>query len=77
MTEKKRGVNEIIGEMWALIDLAKRSLSDPKLNENEKIRWARVLANAIKNLHELLRKAGAGGVDEEDLASILSKIPEK
>jgi len=75
--EKKRGIKELIDETWALINRAKGSLSDPKLGEGEKIRWAGALANAIGTLNRLLLKDGAGGVNEEDLASILSKIPKK
>lgn len=74
---KERGINELIVETWALIDQAKKRLSDPELSENDKIRWAGVLASAIGTLNRLLWKAGAGRVDEEDLASILSKVPEK
>lgn len=73
----ERGINELIIETWTLIDQAKKSLSDPELSENDKIRWAGVLASAIGTLNRLLWKAGAGKVDEEDLASILSKVPEK
>ena len=36
-----------------------------------------MLANLIGTLNRLLWKAGMGKVDEEDLASILSKVPEK
>ena len=73
----ERGVHELITETWRLIDQAKERLADPNLSENDKIRWAGVLANLIGTLNRLLWKAGMGKVDEEDLASILSKIPEK
>ena len=75
--KKQRGVDDLIKETWRLIDQAKHSLSDPNLGENDKIRWAGVLANAIGTLNKLLWKAGAGKMDEEDLATMLSKIPEK
>lgn len=74
---KERGINELISETWALIDQAKKRLSDSSLSENDKIRWAGVLASAIGTLNRLLWKVGAGKMDEEDLASILSKVPGK
>lgn len=74
---KERGINELIAETWKLIDQAKKSLSDPELGENDKIRWAGVLASAIGTLNKLLWKTGAGKVEEEDLATLLSKVPEK
>lgn len=73
----ERGVQDLINETWILIDQAKERLKDPELAENDKIRWAGVLANAIGTLNKLLWKAGAGRLEEEDLASILSKVPEK
>jgi len=73
----ERGVQDLINEAWTLIDQAKARLQDSNVSENDKIRWAGVLANAIGSLNKLLWKAGMGKVDEEDLAQILSKIPEK
>lgn len=74
---EERGVKELINETWALIDKTKGRLQDTALGENDKIRWAGVLANAIGTLNKLLWKAGAGRLDEEDLATILSKVPDK
>ena len=74
---EERGVKELIAKTWKQIDQAEERLADPNLSENDKIRWAGVLANLIGTLNRLLWKAGMGKVDKEDLASILSKIPEK
>ena len=74
---EKRGVQELIAKTWKQIDQAEERLADPNLDENDKIRWAGVLANLIGTLNRLLWKAGMGKMDGEDLASLLSKIPEK
>ena len=74
---EERGVKELIAKTWKQIDQAEERLAGPDLSENDKIRWAGVLANLIGTLNRLLWKAGMGKVDEEDLAQILSKIPEK
>jgi len=74
---KERGIEEAISEIWRLIDLAKKRLADPKLREGEKVKWASILSQAIGTLNKLYYKAGMEKVDDEDLAQILSKLPEK
>ena len=49
----------------------------PEPQRKRQDRVGRVLANLMGTLNRLLWKAGMGKVDEEDLAQILSKIPEK
>lgn len=74
---RERGVDAAIRETWALIDKAKARLNAASVSEREKISWAGVLANTIGTLNRLLDKTEKGKIGEEDLASILSKVPEK
>jgi len=73
---EKRGIEDAIAETWRLIDLVKERLS-ADVSESEKVKWASVLSQAIGTLNKLYYKAGVGQVEEDDLAQILSKMPEK
>lgn len=78
MTEEKRNdLADLITRTWRLIDYINERLANPELSENEKIRWAGVLASAIGTLNKLFYKAGVGKLSEDDLAMLLSKIPKK
>jgi len=78
MTEReKRELTELITRTWSLIDYIDERLKSSTLNENDKIRWAGVLANAIGTLNKLFYKAGIGKFDKDDMAILLSKIPKK
>ncbi len=72
-----RGLSELIARAWRMIDLAEERLNDPDLSEGEKIRWAGVHSNLLGTLTRLMEKAGAGRLDGEDLATLLSRIPKK
>jgi len=74
---KESDVAEMIARVWKLIEYAERRLWDPAIGENEKIRWAGVLANLYGTLNKLMWKAGIGKVDKQSFARLLAKIPKK
>jgi len=78
MTErKKHELVELIARTWSLVDYIDDRLKSSTLNENDKIRWAGVLASTIGTLNKLFYKAGIGKFDKDDMAILLSKIPKK
>lgn len=78
MTEDKReDVGELIVRAWCLVELAEGRLRDESLDENDKIRWAGVLATVIGTLNKLMWKAGVGRLDRESLAKLFEKVPKK
>ena len=77
MTERrKHELAELITKTWSLIDYIEKRLKASTL-ENDKIRWAGVLASTIGTLNKLFYKAGIGKFDKDDMAILLSKIPKK
>jgi len=78
MTEKeKHELAELIARTWSLINYIDDRLKSSTLNENDRIRWAGVLASTIGTLNKLFYKAGIGKLDKDDMAILLSKIPKK
>jgi len=78
MTEKERHeLAELIARTWSLINYIDARLKSSTLSENDKIRWAGVLAGTIGTLNKLFYKAGIGKFDKDDMATLLSKIPKK
>jgi len=75
--QKSENLTDLIARTWQLIDYINGRLSDSALSENEKIRWAGVLANTIGTLNKLFYKAGVGKLGEDDLVMLMSKIPKK
>ena len=74
---KQEDVGELIVRAWCLVELAEGRLRDESLDENDKIRWAGVLATVIGTLYKLMWKAGVGRLDKESVAKLLEKVPKK
>jgi uncharacterized membrane protein len=75
--DKQEDVGELIARAWSLVELAEGRLRDESLDENDKIRWAGVLATVIGTLNKLMWKAGVGRLDKESVAKLLEKVPKK
>ena len=75
--ERMEEVGELIARAWRLVDLAEDRVRDESLEENERIRWAGVLATVIGTLNKLMWKAGVGRMDKKSVAKLLEKIPRK
>lgn len=75
--KEKHELGELIARTWSLINYIDERLKSSTLNENDKIRWAGVLAGTIGTLNKLFYKAGIGKFDKDDMAILLSKIPKK
>lgn len=71
-----RTVEEAAQILWAIIDEAKANMEDPKLTNEEKRRWAKTLADAIGVLNKLLASRGESQVEDEDLGTLLSEVPQ-
>jgi len=50
-------------------------VEDPKLTPEEKRRWAKTLADTIGVLNKLLANQGEKQLEDEDLGSLLAKVP--
>ncbi len=72
-----RGLAELIQIAWKQVDLCITKLEDEETDERHKLMWSQNLAAYISRLDKLLWKAGAGKIEKEDLAKLLSKIPER
>ena len=75
--ERMEEVGELIARAWRLVDLAEDRVRDESLEENERIRWAGVLAAVIGTLNKLMWKAGVGRLDKKSVAKLLEKVPKK
>ena len=71
----ERTVEDAIQILWTVIDEAKMYLADPMLTSEEKRRWAKTLADTIGVLNKLLASQGEKQLGDEDLGSLLAKIP--
>jgi len=71
----QRTVEEAIQILWKVIEEAKRYLEDPMLTPEEKRRWAKTLADTIGVLNKLLASQGEKELEDEDLGSLLTKVP--
>jgi len=70
-------VEEAIGILWKIIDEAKMYMADPMLTPEEKRRWAKTLADTIGVLNKLLAGQGEKQLEDEDLGSLLTRVPLK
>ena len=73
----QRTVDEAVKILWKVIDEAKMYLEDPMLTPEEKRRWAKTLADTIGVLNKLLANQGETLLEDEDLGSLLTKVPRK
>ena len=60
---------------WKIIEEAKAYMEDPMLTSEEKRRWAKTLADTIGVLNKLLASQGEKQLEDEDLGTLLAKIP--
>jgi hypothetical protein len=58
-----------------IIDEANAYMQDPMLTPEEKRRWAKTLADTIGVLNKLLASQGEKQLEDEDLGTLLSKVP--
>jgi len=70
-------VDEAIQILWKVVDEAKMYLEDSMLTPEEKRRWAKTLADTIGVLNELLASQGEKPLENEDLGSLLTRVPKK
>jgi hypothetical protein len=71
----RRTVEEATQIVWKIIDEAKTYMQDPMLTSEEKRRWAKTLADTIGVLNKLLVSQGEKQLEDEDLGTLLAKIP--
>jgi len=70
-----RTIEEATQILWKIIDEAKTYMQDPMLTSEEKRRWAKTLADTIGVLNKLLASQGEKQLEDEDLGSLLAKVP--
>jgi len=70
-----RTVDDAIQIVWKIIDEAKAYMEDPMLTSEEKRRWAKTLADTIGVLNKLLASQGEKQLEDEDLGTLLAKVP--
>jgi len=70
-----RTIEEATQILWKIIDEAKTYMQDPMLTSEEKRRWAKTLADTIGVLNKLLASQGEKQLEDEDLGTLLAKIP--
>ena len=75
--DKQEELGELIVRAWCLVELAEERVRDESLGENERIRWAGVLATVIGTLNKLMWKAGVGRLDKKSVAKLFEKVPKK
>jgi hypothetical protein len=68
-------IEDAILIVWKIIDEAKTYMEDPMLTSEEKRRWAKTLADTIGVLNKLLASQGEKQLEDEDLGTLLAKIP--
>ena len=68
-------IKNAIQIIWKIIDEAKAYMQDPMLTSEEKRRWAKTLADTIGVLNKLLASQGEKQLEDEDLGTLLTKIP--
>jgi len=62
--------------LWRIIDEARMYMEDPRLTPEEKRRWAKTLADTIGVLNKLLASQGEKQLEDQDLGSLLTRVPE-
>lgn len=70
-------VDDAIKILWKVIEEAKTYLEDEMTNSEEKRRWAKVLCDTMGVLNKLLASRGEKTLEDEDLGSLLIKVPKK
>lgn len=75
IAKEKRGVEDARTVCWKLIDLCETMLNDKKVDDKAKQTWARILAQSLRTLIDILQEAPEDV--KQDLAKILDQIPKK
>ena len=75
MPTGERTIQEATQILWKIIEEAKAYMEDPQLATEEKRRWAKTLADTIGVLNKLLANQGEKQLEDEDLGTLLAKIP--
>jgi hypothetical protein len=70
-----RTAEEATQMLWRIIDEARMYMEDPMLTSEEKRRWAKTLADTIGVLNKLLASQGEKQLEDEDLGTLLCKVP--
>jgi len=68
-------VEDAIRIVWRIIEEAKSYMEDPTLTPEEKRRWAKTLADSIGVFNKLQASQGEKQLEDEDLGTLLAKIP--
>jgi hypothetical protein len=70
-------VEKAVQILWMIIDEAKTYMEDPVMTPEEKRRWAKTLADTIGVLNKLLANQGEKQLEDEDLGTLLAKVPRR
>ena len=73
--KQERSPGEMVGVLWMVVDEAKSSMYDPLTSSEERRHWAKVLTDAVGVLNKTLANMGEKPLEDEDLASLLARIP--
>jgi len=73
----RRTVDDAVQILWGIIDEAKMYIENPSLTADEKRRWSKTLADTIGVLNKLLASEGQRQLEDEDLGTLLGKVPRK
>jgi hypothetical protein len=73
--DQNHTVEDAVRVIWRVVEEAKSYMEDPKLTPEEKRRWAKTLADTIGVLNKLLASQGEKQLEDEDLGTLLAKIP--
>jgi len=73
----RRTVDDAVQILWGIIDEAKMYIEDQSLTTDEKRRWSKTLADTIGVLNKLLASEGQRQLEDEDLGTLLGKVPRK
>ena len=68
-------VEEAVRILWMIIEEARKYMADPLLTSEEKRRWAKTLADTIGVLNKLKASQGMELLEDEDLGSLLTRVP--
>lgn len=75
--KSERTLDELIQIQGEVIDEGMKYLKDDRITLEEKRRWAKVVGDNIAVLNKLLSAKGEKPLDDEDLGSLLLKVPKK
>jgi hypothetical protein len=75
VTSAENSIEKAVQILWKIIEEAKVYMQDPMLTSEEKRRWAKTLADTIGVLNKLLASQGEKQLEDEDLGTLLAKIP--